>query len=297
VAGTAQHVVAHAAERKAQIEAGHGEVLDQRRGERAVLAFAVGGGRAGLGGERDQRVGRDRLDLGEAAADRARLDGALHGPGERIVAAGVENDQAQPLGGLEQPHHAVERDRLVLDVDVALERGVDGEEIVGAVDLDAVAGIEHDGDVGLVRVLGEVAERAAHLDAGEIVLGGDDLEARLFEHGGDGGCVIDRIGERPDIGVIGIADDQRDALFGQRLAGEQCRNGQRTPEQKTLEHCRCPAKRPQLSRNSGGRILAQSPGGGHLVSGVSRGSGVKGSGYRPFLSDEHGLSLPPPERP
>ena len=119
VAGAFQHVVAYPAEREAQIEPRLGDVFDQRGGERTVVAVAVARHRAGLGGEGDQRVGHRRFDLREPSPDRAAGDAPLHRLGKGIVTAGVEDHQLQPLGALERLEHAVERDGLVLDVEVA----------------------------------------------------------------------------------------------------------------------------------------------------------------------------------
>ena len=60
--GRAQHVIAHLAERKADIEARLGDVFEERSRERTVASVAVIGDGAGLGRERDQRVrdGRGR---------------------------------------------------------------------------------------------------------------------------------------------------------------------------------------------------------------------------------------------
>ena len=173
--------------------------FDQCDRERAVLAVAIGGGRARLRRIGDQRVGAGRLDLGEAVADRARGHRALHGLGKRIVAAGVENDEPQLLGRLDRDQHAVERERLVIDVGVALELGIHRDQIVGAVDLDAVAGIIDHGDIGIAGAVGEVAQRAPRLGRREILAGIDDIETGILQRRGDPRRVIDGIGERRDV--------------------------------------------------------------------------------------------------
>ena len=88
----------------------------------------------------------------------------LHGLGERVVAAGVENDEAQLPRRLDDVQEAIERDRFVKGIDVAFQHGIDRNEIVDAFDLDAVAGKIDDGEIGAARVIGEIAQRAAHLD-------------------------------------------------------------------------------------------------------------------------------------
>ena len=131
--------------------------------------------------ERYQRVGRLRLDSGEAAADRTGGADSLHLADERIVAAGVENDQPQPLGRLENAHNALDRDGLVVDVEIALQHHVDRQQVVRAIDLDAVAGVIDDRNVGRARDVGKVPERAAHRIAAHVVLGLDHVEAGIAE--------------------------------------------------------------------------------------------------------------------
>ena len=65
VAGDLQDLVPDPTEGKADIETGHGEIFQHRRRERAVLAVAVVGRRAGLRGIGDQGIGAGRLDLAE----------------------------------------------------------------------------------------------------------------------------------------------------------------------------------------------------------------------------------------
>ena len=71
-----------------------------------------------------------------------------------VVAAGVQDDEPQPLHGIEHPENAIQRDRLVVGVDVPLEHGVDRNHVVAAVDLHAVAGIVDDRDVGVAQRAG-----------------------------------------------------------------------------------------------------------------------------------------------
>ena len=186
-AGHGDHVVAHAAERDADVEAGLGEMPDQRGGVRAVDAVAVIGNRTGLGGIGDQRVGADVVDLGKPApGGGADADGAQL-CGKRIVAAGVEQDQPQPAHRLQRPDDAVERHRLVFDVVVAAELGIDRDQIIGAADLDAVAGIVDHRDVGVLRRDQEFAHAALEVDDAEIVARNDDLEADRSEQRRDRG--------------------------------------------------------------------------------------------------------------
>ncbi len=100
-------------------------MLRQRNRERAVFCIAVHRGRAGLGGIGDQRIRAGRLDLGEPASDRAQRDRLLHVLGKRIVAAGIENHQPKLFCRFGRNQNAIERQRLVIDIGVALELGID----------------------------------------------------------------------------------------------------------------------------------------------------------------------------
>jgi hypothetical protein len=46
--------------------------------------------------------------------------GSFHRANERIVAAGVEHDQAEPLGGLEDLAHPLQGKSLIFHIDVTL---------------------------------------------------------------------------------------------------------------------------------------------------------------------------------
>ena len=200
-----------------------------------VPSVAVLGGGAFL-----RRVGDEgrpgRLDPGEAAADRALADRALHLVDEGIVAAGVEKDEAEAGRTVDRGHHPGEGDGLVLDIGVALERGVDRDEIIDAVDLDAVAGIVDHGDLGAARLVLEIAERPAQVVGGQVVEMGD-IEADVGEGLGHVGGVIDRVGENPDRDVVAVADDQRDAHALGRCIG---------PGMRTEEARKTPRKTPKL---------------------------------------------------
>ncbi len=206
-------------------------MVRQRRRERAVLAVTIGRRRTGLGRIGDQDVRAGRLDLGQALPDRARSDRALHGPGERIVAAGVENHQPQLLGRLDRDQDAVEREAFVIDVGVAFQPRIDGNQVVPAVHLDAVAGVIDHRDIGIARAIGEIAQRATGLGRRQVAAGIDDVEAGVLQRRRDPGAVVNRIGQRCDILVVGIAQHQRHALFGKGRPAHQQEGG----------GCKCPS--------------------------------------------------------
>ncbi len=131
-----------------------------------------------------------------------------------IVAAGVEDDETQLLGRLHRDQQPVEREGFVVDVGIALEPGIDRNQVIGAVDLHAVAGIIDDGDIGIARLVGKVPQRPPHLERGQIVARHHDVEFGVLEHRRDGGGIPDRVAQRRDVLVGGVADHQRDALFG-----------------------------------------------------------------------------------
>jgi hypothetical protein len=54
-----------------------------------------------------------------------RGDGALHGLVEGIVAAGVQNDEPQLLGGLDHRQNSIQRNRFIESIDVALKIGIE----------------------------------------------------------------------------------------------------------------------------------------------------------------------------
>ena len=180
IVGGLEHLVAHEAERAAHVEPRLRQMVRQRRRKRAVLAVTVGRGGPGLGRIGDQDVRAGRLDLGQALPDRARSDRALHGPGERIVAAGVENHQAEFLGRLDRDQDAVEREALVIDVGVAFQPRIDRDQVVPAVHLDAVAGVIDHRDIGIARTIGEIAQRATGLGRRQVAAGIDDVEAGVL---------------------------------------------------------------------------------------------------------------------
>ena len=113
------------------------------------------------------------------------------------------------------------------DVEVALELGVDRDQVVGAVDLDAVAGVVDHGDVGIARAVGEIAQHPPHLERAEIVPRHHDVEAGLLERVGHQRRIVGGIGEPRHVLIGGIADHQRHALAGKgRSAGEQQQGGE-----------------------------------------------------------------------
>ena len=163
VAGGLQDVVADESEGPAQIEARRRDMLDQGRRIGTVRAVAVERGQTSLGGEGDQRIGRCRLDPGEAAAYGPRGDRSFHGVRKGIVAARIDDDEPQLPCRLDRQQNAVKRKCLVVDVGIALEPGVGRDQIIRAVDLDTVTRVIDHGDVGVAGLIGEFPQRAPHI--------------------------------------------------------------------------------------------------------------------------------------
>ena len=143
-----------------------------------VLAVAVKGRQAGLGGERDQRIRRFGFDPGKATADRARSDRSFHRVRKRIVAAGIDDYEPQMPRRLDCQQDAVKRICLVIDVRIALERGIRRDQVIRPVYLDAVTGVVDDGDVGVACLIGEIAQRAAHFRGWKVGFDVDEYRIR-----------------------------------------------------------------------------------------------------------------------
>ena len=216
VRGCFQHIVADLAERNSQVEAGRGEMVEQRGGEWTVLAVSVERRRSCLGGKCDQCIGVDDLDLGQAPSDRPAGDRSLHAAGERIFPARIENDEPQSLHRLQDAQQAIHRNGLVLHISVALEDRIDRDQIVGAVHFDAVSGVINDRDIGVACDVRELANGATDHCNSKIRAAVDHVKAGIAQQLRDGGRVIDRIGQSGDVLIGGIADHQRNALVRKR---------------------------------------------------------------------------------
>ena len=151
--------------------AGCCDIGHQRTGEGAVGAgLAIERGLSGAGGERDQRAFTG-FHFGEARFHR-NAAGSLGGADpcrERIVAAGVEKHQFD----LGVRHGLLQRDVDIdggaeLDVHLRFEVGIDRQQIIGAVNGDAVAGVIEQRDVGAFGLLAKLEQPLGHLVAGEV---------------------------------------------------------------------------------------------------------------------------------
>ena len=97
-AGRGEHVLAHRDHHRGDVLAGRVEVAEQRLGEEAVPPEAVVGDVVGLGREGEEEA-RGVADAGEPVAFWAAERGGRGG--ERVVAAGVEEDEVDAGGAFE----------------------------------------------------------------------------------------------------------------------------------------------------------------------------------------------------
>jgi hypothetical protein len=171
-AGHLQYFVPDPPERQAYVEARHCQVFQQRGSEWTVIAIAIVSGRTGLGGIGDQRVGAGGLDLPQTGDHRAARDLAFpaHDADEGIVAAGIENDETQPLGAVRRRYQPLQWDGLVIGVAIARQFRIDRNEIICPADFKTVTGIVDDGDVGMVGKRFELADGALELEIADIEL-------------------------------------------------------------------------------------------------------------------------------
>src|SRR5258708_24381677 len=99
---------------------------------------------------------------------------------------------------------------------MCFKSGVDRYQIIGAVQLDAMASVINDGNICATRPACKVAQRFAKLCRRKVELRLDRVEVCRLEHGSERCRVIRRVGETRDFLIGRIADDQGNALFSQR---------------------------------------------------------------------------------
>ena len=200
-------------------------MIEERRREGAVPTSRPVERRAlRIAGEGDQRSARQiAVDRAQAALDHQR-SGLLprQRRRERIVAAGVEDDDVDavlPLHFLEQERDA---DRVQIKVGRTFQDDVGRDEVVLLIDRDPVAGIVNDRRLGAGERGGELGDFPAHLVDVEIVAV-DHLKAELAETVGDRSCVEDGVIETNGVLIGPVPDHQRDALLINRYARQRSR--------------------------------------------------------------------------
>jgi hypothetical protein len=180
-----------------------------------VRAGPVGRHHAGRGREGDIGAADRRVDGRKPAARQlARRAQALL---ERILAAGVEEDERDARVALHLLEHDREIERLEVDITVAVDIGADRQNPVLALGLERVTRIVEEARVGAVGPGAEAAhgllERRAVGIENEINLEAEALECRRRVAG-----IVEGMRQRGRVGVVGGADHQRDAPLG-RLEG------------------------------------------------------------------------------
>ena len=191
--GRVQHVVAHLAERKPDIEARLRDIFEERGGERAVRSVAVIGDGAGLGRKSDQRVGDALVDSCKPHRHAPRHARVVGRGMKRIFPAGVENDQAELFDMARGHENPVQRHRLIVYVERAGQFRIDWDEVVRAAVFQTMSGIVDDGDVGVRRPVDEFTNGPLELDDAEIEAQIDNVESRFLQQGADRVGVVDRI--------------------------------------------------------------------------------------------------------
>ena len=212
------HIGAHAVQDRVDRDPGGFDMLQQGVGERAVAALGPIGCRAlGIGGEGDQRaLGRDVDARQSAIADsRAVLGGSGKFARKRVVAAGVEDDDVDPLLTLHLAQDEVDIDRVDVEVGDGFELDVDREKVVVLLHRDAVSRIVDERRLGIRQRRRELRKLGPHFGEAEIVAV-DDFEADPAQRCGHALCVDRRIfqGRSPLVGAV--ADDERNTPLGRR---------------------------------------------------------------------------------
>ena len=178
-----------------------------------VTAAAVLGGLVGLGRHRHQRVARHVVHARQARGGRTTAgdgDRARQPIDERIVAAGVEQDDAKLPRLRDLAEEQIERQRLVDQVALALELRIGRQQVVLASHLHAVAGVVDHRHIGPLRLDAELPQRTAQLaEIGVVDL--VDLEVQPTKRLTDRPRVVDRIGQFGRMLIRADADHERHA--------------------------------------------------------------------------------------
>ncbi len=201
------------------VEARFADRLGERAREWAVAATAILRNVSWLGGERNQCALRC-LHLRKPARRRAQAPSA-----ERIVTAGVENDEIEPRA---RPFHLAQHEIGVehLEIDIGLlgRVGADRHEVIRTAHLHAVSGIVEQTDIRPLQLRPETLHRAIETRLVEIELRttADQREAERAQGLRHQLGVVGWIFEPRHMLVGGVADDERHALFRMRWHQRHC---------------------------------------------------------------------------
>ena len=222
------HAVEHGVNRHVLIL----QMRKQRLGEGAVIARrAVERGLLRIRGEGDQGAARKRgVDRRQAAVEEKRtaFGRARKRLSERIIAAGIENDDVDRVLAFHQLQHDGQVDRLEVEIAGRLQHDVDRQQIIVVLVRYPVSGVVDQRRLGVRDRIGKLADLVLHVCGAEVIAF-DDLEAEPFQRRADRLGVVHRVLEFWR-GLIGaVADHQSDALLDVR---ERRRRGEQTHQRK-----------------------------------------------------------------
>ncbi|MGY3530642.1 hypothetical protein ACVISU_003410 [Bradyrhizobium sp. USDA 4452] len=240
---------------------------------------------ARLGRIGQQRALR-RADLGEAT-----IGGTQAAAAERIVPAGVQDDDIEPRArAFHLPQHQADIDHL--EIDIGLTRGVrrDRHQIIRAAHLDAMAGVIEQRHIGAHQLAAEALDRGIETGLVEVDLGlpADQRKAEPLQRAGHELCIVLRVLQPRHVLIGRIADHQRNALVGgRRLHERHCEQsgGEKGPAHRQIhdfgapdlaetcpkiDHCNSagnapvirrhtPAKYRNMVARAGVRMLSRAP--------------------------------------
>ena len=149
--------------------------------------------------------------------------------------------------------HAVETDGALVDVVDAAQLSVDRDQVIVGGDLQAVAAVIEQRDVGGRRAAGEVVDRPLHPRLVEIDAERDG-EAERLQRVGDVARVVGRVGEFGNRAIAAVADDQRHPGL---------RPGGRRRDEKERRGEKAERRRPTPERRADSRRLFRGVHGGH----------------------------------
>src|SRR5262249_44533912 len=158
-AGRGEDVDADLPEELAHFQAGGGETFRQGRCERTVPRGVAVLRLLPVARRELDEGGAVRRDAGETAGDaRPPACGKAHLGEEGIVAAGIDDDEAEGAHPVDGRDHAIEGNRLVRNVAVRGELRIDGNDIVDAVELKSVTSEIDHRPIGTGRNVGKLIE-------------------------------------------------------------------------------------------------------------------------------------------
>ncbi|GBF27150.1 hypothetical protein MnTg02_02196 [bacterium MnTg02] len=162
-------------------------------------------------------------------------------PLERIVAAGIQHQDVNPAATVaDHIHHPIGPNRLRHDERFLTRLGIGDvcwQEIIAAIDLNAVAREKEQRRIALFNPGGKLQQLAVHSSTVQ-VLGAENFKSEIPERIPDGLGIVHRLLEIGNIFVIIVANDERQpfGLSGPCAAEQQHKRGE---NKKT-----CPAHRP-----------------------------------------------------